>query len=68
MFLIEGVFWNLGSTATFGAGRSFYQYVGLKPQAESYYPFGISPTVPYRDVFRDESVGYLYQLSTHAVQ
>jgi hypothetical protein len=40
--------------ATFGAGRSFYQCLGLKPQAESYYPFGISPTVPCRDDFRDE--------------
>jgi hypothetical protein len=29
------------STATFGAGRSYYQYQGLKPLAQSYHPFGI---------------------------
>ena len=28
------------------AVRFFYPYLGLKPQAESYYPFGISPTSP----------------------
>ena len=27
-------------------GGSFYRYLGLKPQAESYYPFGLSPTGP----------------------
>ena len=43
------MFGGLGSTAAFGAGRSFCQYLGLKPQAESYYPFGISPIVPCRD-------------------
>jgi hypothetical protein len=49
IFLIEGVFRSPGSTATFGAGRPFYRYLGLKPQAKSYYPFGISP-----QVFTDE--------------
>jgi len=40
IFLIEGKFWSLGSAATFGAGPSFCQYLGLKPQSESYIPSG----------------------------
>ena len=36
----------LGSSTMFlvRAVRLSYPYLGLKPQAESYYPFGISPT------------------------
>jgi len=32
----------------FRAGGLLYRYLGLKPQAESYYPFGISQTTPHR--------------------
>jgi len=28
-------------------GPCIYRYPGLKPRAESFYPFGISPTRPY---------------------
>jgi hypothetical protein len=46
IFVIDVWRGEVGSTATFGAGRPSYQYLGLKPQAQSYHPFGISPTVP----------------------
>jgi hypothetical protein len=48
IFIIDVWCGEAGSTATFGAGRSFYRYLGLKPQAQSYHPFGIRPTVPSR--------------------
>jgi hypothetical protein len=36
------------------AVRFFRSYLGLKPQAEYYYPFGISPTPPgFSDYARD---------------
>jgi hypothetical protein len=40
-FLIEGAFRETRFCCTFGADRSFYQDLGLKPMAESYHPFGI---------------------------
>ena len=48
IFLIEGVFWEPRSYRRLRGRLSFYQYLGLTPQAESHYPFGISPTVPHK--------------------
>ena len=50
MFLVEGVFRKPRFYRHLRGGRSFYQYLGLKPQAESYYPFGTSPTVPIETI------------------
>jgi hypothetical protein len=43
IFLIEDAFRGTRLCRTFGSGLSFYQDLGLKPQAESYHPFGIKP-------------------------